>query len=179
MLARSRLPRVADVETAVIAAGAALGGAILGIVGGALDRRLEWVADREARREMRQAERDALQRNTLIEFQEVLGRYVRAVGQAAHHDRKTLRETGQQTLLPPGVSDALFEEGRRLRQLALRIRDDELRKRWREFSEISTRLETTLLPKKPEDIDTYMVKTFAPAQLSLEDRLGEVLRPLL
>jgi|SRR5690348_3749085 len=169
---------MADVETAVIAAGAALGGAILGVIGGTLERRLAWIADREARREMRQAERDALQRSTLIEFQEVLGRYVRAMGKATFHDRETLKQLGTLTQLGTGLSDELFEEGRRLRQLALRIRDDELRSRWATFSSTSTSYEA-LLATTPKEIDVFMVSKFLPAQIALEERLGEVLRPLL
>jgi hypothetical protein len=170
---------MADAGTAVIAAGAALGGAILGVIGGALDRRLAWIADREARREMRQAERDALQRSTLIEFQEVLGRYVRAVGKETFHDRRTLKESGKRTQLPEGVSDEEFEEGRRLRQLALRVRDDELRTRWTKFWAIASSYGTTLQPKTLDEIDEYMMRTFVPAHQALEERLGEVLRPLL
>jgi hypothetical protein len=170
---------MADVETAVIASGAALAGAILGVVGGALDRRLAWVADREARREMRQAERDALQRSTLIEFQEVLGRYVRAFGKETFHDRKTLRESGKRTQLPEGLSDEIFEESRRLRQLALRVRDNELRQRWTEFHAIGSGYGTLLQPKSADEIDDYLMRRFVPAQTALEERLGEVLRPLL
>jgi hypothetical protein len=90
----------------------------------------------------------------------------------------TLRDRGQLTLLPEGVSDALFEEGRRLRQLALRVRDDELRRRYDIFLPIATAMG---VPGHPDvgDLDRYMLQRFMPAQLALEDRLGEVLRPLL
>ena len=168
-----------NLATAVIAAAAGIGGAVLGVAGGALERRLQWAADREARREERQAKRDELQRQTLIEFQEVLGRCVRGVGKTLLHDLGAAKQAGRpvKTLLPPGLSDELFEDERRLRQLSLRVRDDDLRRLFHVYEGKATKL--GMLHPDVKDPDAYMISEVVPAIQALEQRLGEVLRPHL
>src|SRR5215813_12971672 len=109
-----------------IAVAGTLAGTIVGIIGAIVVERIRTSDAKKAREEVRQQERDDFQRTTLLELQEVLGQYVRAVGKVRVHDERAKAATGQwhRTQLPADVSSKAFESGRRARQFVLRVRDD-------------------------------------------------------
>ncbi len=154
-----------------------LGGAALGLLGGIWIERVKISDAKAARDQARQERQGELQRATLIEFQEVLGPYVRTLGKINLENRRLQAEgtlTAPARLLPEGLSEAAFEESRRLRQLALRIRDDDLRECWEKFFRAAADIEIPQIKTPQERFNTAVLR-----QHELEDRLGEVLRPLL
>jgi hypothetical protein len=111
-------------------------GGVLTLVGGA---GTEWLRDRrsassarEDRREARQEQRDDLQRNTMVDLQDAIQRYVRAVGAIVHFDEMTKRKHGTQTLAPDEMDGELHASQVLTLKLATRVRDDELRARDRQ-----------------------------------------------
>lgn len=147
----------------------------MGLAGGVWVERVKISDARAAREDGRQERQDDLQHATLIEFQEAFGVYVRSVGKAMFHDKQTLKSIGKRTLLPTDDSDEAFEVSRRLRQLAFRLRDDRVRDLYGQWRDMAARYELGLAdPNDSDEIGALMA-----AQNAVEDRLGEVLRPLL
>ena len=134
---------------------------------------------RKAREDAARIRSDDFQRNTLLDFQEALGRYVRSTGQVMQHDRREARAAGKWvvTILSDDLNQEHFESGNLARQLALRIRDDELRAR---FTRLNDAVSRYYLPpfQSEDDLDKFTLNFLALLR-ALEERLGEVLRPLL
>lgn len=150
---------------------------LAGIMAGVWVERVKISDAKAAREQARQERQNELQRATLIEFQEVLGPYVRTLGKIHLENRRRQADetlTTPAPLLPEGLSEAAFEESRRLRQLALRIRDDDLRQCWDRFFRAAGDIEIPQAMSPQERFNTAVLR-----QHELEDRLGEVLRPLL
>ena len=106
-------------------------GGVLTLVGGA---GTEWLRDRRAsirnrqeRSEARQERRDDLQRDTMIELQDAVQRYVRAAGAITHFDEMAMRDGGTQTLVPEEMNTELHSSQVLMTKLATRVRDDEVR----------------------------------------------------
>src|SRR5216683_2789137 len=116
---------MADTLTvALVAGGFGIVGTAIGVAGGYI---LELRRGREARagrEETRQHERDDFQRQTLIDFQESLGSYVKATGDGLPTPAQI--RAGQQ-MPSQQISDTKFNTGQRANQLAQRVRDDKLR----------------------------------------------------
>lgn len=153
-----------------IAVAGTLAGTIVGIVGTIVVERIRISDAKKAREDIRQQERDDFQRTTLLELQEVLGQYVRAVGEVRVHDERAKTATGQwdRTQLPGDVSSKAFESGRRARQLVLRVRDDILRERFDAFYKQAIGVELLDPNCDPE----MQMVSFRERLRELEDRLG-------
>jgi hypothetical protein len=152
-------------------------GGVLTLAGGA---GTEWLRDRRAsirsredRQEVRQGRRDDLQRETMIDLQDAVQRYVSAVGAAVHFDEMTQRKHAVQTLLPDEMDAELHAAQVLVQKLATRVRDDDLRSWAREMVEEGT---TAVLPhvEKPREHQKAMGRLYE----SIQERLGEHLRSL-
>jgi hypothetical protein len=106
-------------------------GGVLTLAGGA---GTEWLRDRrvhrgarEDRRETRQEHRDDLQRETMIDLQDALQRFMRATAAIVHFDEMTKRERGTQTMVPDGMSDEFYAAEVLTMKLSTRVRDGEVR----------------------------------------------------
>jgi hypothetical protein len=166
---------MADTTLVALVAGSfGIGGTLIGTAGGYFLELRRGKDARAARNEARQQQRDEYQRQTLIEFQEVLGRYTKAVGTAALHYQKAGSYFGGKPL-PKELNDEAFETGRRTCQLALRIRDVELRARFDRLWKFSVK--RALVSTNPEflSFSSGLVEHIR----TVEKRLGEVLRPYL
>lgn len=177
---------MADLGPLIVTAATGIVGAGLGLAGGVAVERMRSNDARLARNEARQQERDDFQRQTLIAFQEALGRYVRANGRAWHHDEMAFLRTGKwmATELPSDVDHEFLQSGREARQLIERVRDDELRRRFNEFHSAVSGLSVKRLRPATTDKEMYDAATAQQLQVmelqgALESRLGEVLRTLL
>jgi hypothetical protein len=148
---------------------------VLGLIGGIVIERIRLSDARAARVEAREQASDDVQRATLIEFQEVLGRYVKAVGATDLHDRQARTAGRRGTRLGEELNAEVFETGRRLRQLALRIQDPQLRQLATQLRSLGVDVEIDHPGQPPK----ARMDKFIAALRELEDRLGEVLRPLL
>jgi len=148
-----------------------------GIIGTIAVERIRTSDAKKAREEVRQQERDDFQRTTLLELQEILGQYVRAVGKVRVPDERARAATGQWhgTQLPADVSSKAFESGRRARQLVLRVRDDILRERFDAFHKAAISVE---LLDPTGDPEMQMV-SLRERLRELEDRLGVNVRKYL
>ncbi len=83
------------------------------------------------------------------------------MGKVVHHDTMAKRSSPARGLLPEDVDHELFEHGRRLRQLSLRIRDDELRSRYSDLNDLA--IKVTLPHPAIVDGSAFMVERFSPA----------------
>lgn len=139
--------------------------------------------DSAKRRDDRQLERDAFQRENLLELQDALNRWIRAVNALHAADRRSLRETGSPvSLFPDGLSEAEFDSGRRLMYLTERVVDDDLRSRLRALRE----LVGTQFVHRAVRSDRFTASALNDAAEALADdatdaqeRLGDVLRRYL
>lgn len=169
---------LAALDSTVIAAAAISGAAgILGVLSGSVIEILRSREARKARAETRQQQRDDFQRQNLIDFQEVLGRYVKSIGDMVGDEILAARRQGTYKKLLPSkaLNDEEFEASRRTKQLALRIRDDELRAR---FKTLDDHAATRILLTSEKAAEDFVVRLIALLDAT-EDRLGEVLRPYL
>jgi hypothetical protein len=161
-------------------------GGVLAIAGGAVTEviRSRSVSSREAAaRAAERAERlDSIQRDTLLALQEALGTFARAYGQVHHADYMTLRDRGELFLLPPDLSDSMFEAGRQLSYLAERVRDDGLRAILERLRGLEAEIEVRHIMDRAdlsiEDMDRDM-GAFAEVAKEANERLGRELRRFL
>jgi len=164
---------MADALTVALIAGSfGIAGAAVGAMGGYL---LETRRSREARQERlenRQQQRDDMQRQTLLDFQEALGVYFKAIGDGLPTPAEL--RSGQRQVSKE-VSDREFETGRRARQLAERIRDDELRLRFNRFWEAAHK---SILVGRDLSLSEFL-DALLESQAAVQERLGQVLRPYL
>ncbi|MFN8620615.1 MAG: hypothetical protein U0869_07740 [Chloroflexota bacterium] len=86
-------------------------------------------ADREgaARREARQDRLDEIQRTNLLDLQEALQAWGRAIVKVIMTDRAIFTQTGHLTQLPENLNQEAFDTGVRFMWLTERVRDDSLR----------------------------------------------------
>jgi len=135
---------------------------LLGVLGGyGLAGRNEDARDRRAAQREQRARLDAFaerleesrhtfQRDTLLELQDELQRYVRNTAQVMMQDRATIKERGQMYLLPGSLGG---EEARMisvsLQRLRARVIDDQLREQIGEFMEFCTRQGLEMLQVYP------------------------------
>lgn len=152
-------------------------GGVLTLVGGA---GTEWLRDRRAasaaredRRDARQEQRDDLQRETMIDLQDAVQRYVRAVGAIVHFDEMTKRSQGPQTLVPDEMDDELHASQVLALKLATRVRDDELRAWVKEMIGEGT---SAVLPHSGQPRDHKHV--MGVLSELVQERLGEYIRSL-
>jgi hypothetical protein len=152
-------------------------GGALTLVGGA---GTEWLRDRrssarsrEDRQETRQERRDDLQRETMIDLQDAVQRYVRAVGAIVHFDEMTIRKHGTQTQMPDEMSDELNAAQVLALKLVTRVRDVELR-RW--VKEMIGEGTTAVLPGVEQPREHQ--KAMGHLSESIQERLGEYIRSL-
>jgi hypothetical protein len=164
---------VADTLTvALVAGGFGIVGTAIGVAGGYF---LEWRRGREARagrEETRQHERDDFQRQTLIDFQESLGLYVKAIGDGLPTGAQI--RAGQQ-VPSKELSQAAFNTGQRAHQLANRVRDGKLRSL---FDNLWKHSNSVLLFESEAEMFAFIKDLIANLD-AVEERLGEVLRPYL
>jgi hypothetical protein len=178
---------MSDLGPQIVVAVTGIAGAGLGLAGGIAVERIRSTDARTARDAARQQQLDDFQRETLIAFQEVIGRYARANGRAWHHDEMEFKRTGKwmSTLLGEDINRELFEASRDARQLVQRVRDDEVRAKFTAYHGAQSEDAAAAAPL-PGQSDTQRHETardrhmrIAQLQQALEDRLGEVLRALL
>jgi hypothetical protein len=164
---------------AVISALAVVVGAVLGFLGSVVteDRRNRSAAQREgaAREELRQQQRDDLQRQNLLDLQGAISKMVRAVGKAWISDTSNYEKHKQFFQLGPELSQEEFESRVALRHLQARVRDDKLRQLIGDMLQISA--EMTM----PTDIQKLKgeMEQFQKIIEAVDEKLGAVLRQYL
>lgn len=116
----------------------------------AADAKAEREAATNARREERTQrltdEHRARQRDALTELQERLSDFIRATGQGHHADEMAWEAAGLESehqpvsQNPPGISDEINTQQRRMMILAQRVEDDEVRALMREITAAASEL---------------------------------------
>ena len=165
---------MADALTiALIAGGFGIAGTAIGAAGGYFLETLKGRQARAERIEARAQQRDDFQRQTLLELQEALDRYYRAIGDLL----PTVAElrSGQRGPIDHDKSERSYNAGQRASELAERVRDDSLRKAFDAFWAVS---HEDILVRTESDLAQFIDKLL-PVQESLNHRLGEVLRQYL
>ncbi len=108
-----------------------LAGGALTVVGGAgaeaLRDRRAWSRAKRDRAATREERREDFQREAMIELQDALQRYARAIGAVTHFDEMTQRKHGQQFQVPDEMSDDIYAAQVLTQKLASRIVDEEIR----------------------------------------------------
>jgi hypothetical protein len=161
----------------LIVAGTAVVSGALGLLGGVLIEHLRTRGAQKARTEARQDQRDDFQRQTLLELQETVARFARAIGRSFHHDTVAHKQTGEwgHSLYGDELSEELLASTVRLRILAERVRDDELRPLVYGFSNRGN----LIGPANSEKTARERMDDWTESMGKLQDRLGKVLRDLL
>lgn len=122
-------------------------GGALAIVGGwvseILRARFVSASEQEARDAALRERLDTIQRDTLLDLQERLGDWMRALGQLHYSDVISLREVGELRASPENVGDSEFESGRRVMFLTERVKDDKLREMLRHFRSETARMQAS------------------------------------
>ncbi len=152
----------------------------------------EWFRDvrardreREARHETSDIERRALhdqfQKETLLELQDALKRYIRAVGAADHQNHMVARQSGNwnpgawtETPRATEINDALFESDGALSQFASRVDDGQIRD-WVSQCRDQRLRQMTTFAKHENDISALALGALG---LVIHERIGERLRGL-
>jgi hypothetical protein len=135
-----------DTAAWAVLAGAIAGAAISGLTSVVLEWRRgshESRLDKERREDDRRIERGRIQRQNLLELQECLARFVRAIGAEAHFDVMSLRRQGTMTLLPDELDSEIFEAHRELGYRIERVTNEPLRSVLEAFWRAATRMETS------------------------------------
>lgn len=130
-------------------------------------------------------ERDAFQRDVLLELQDVLLAGVRATVEILFHDIKTLREHGRLTQLGEPLNQKAYDASVRFTRIRARVLDDGLRKELDSFSAYLADL--ALLAGRHKDTDPQVaIPIFQRALIDLSQRyigvsehLSAVLRAIL
>jgi hypothetical protein len=164
---------------AILSALAVVVGAVLGFLGSVIteDRRNRAAAQRDsaARDEIRQQQRDDLQRQNLLELQEAVSKMVRSVGKAWLHDTSNYEKHKQFFQLGPELDQEEFQNRVALRHLQARVRDDDLRGLIEQMSEIGAEMGIpTTIHKLEADMERFRKIVEA-----LDQKLGAVLRQYL
>jgi hypothetical protein len=164
---------------AIVSALAVVVGAVLGFLASVIteDRRNRSAAQREraAREELRQQQRDDLQRQTLLELQPAVSKMVRTVGKAWLADTSRYEEHQKFFQLGPELDQEEFQNRVALRHLQARVRDDDLRGLIEKMSEIATEMSI------PTDIRKLQadMRRFQRIVETLDQKMGAVLRQYL
>jgi hypothetical protein len=143
-----------------------LSGAVLGFFGQVLTATLTSRRERDARRDARQFQLEDLQRNTLLELQEALGRF----GQV--HGSIRASRPWERLYLDESLDIEVHRAGLRVLQLQERIRDDELRNLVDSLHEPAA---TVCLSKQEAEVQAGWIR-LTDRLLSAHKRLGAVLR---
>jgi hypothetical protein len=164
---------------AIVSALAVVVGAVLGFLGSVIteDRRNRSAAQREraAREELRQQQRDDLQRQNLLDLQGAVSKMVRAVGKAYVFDTSNYKKHQKFFLLGAELDQEAFESRVALSHLHARVRDDELRRLLDEMSTISAKMS---IPTTIEKLEADMA-LFHKTIEAVDERMGAVLRQYL
>ncbi len=138
------------------------------------DRRIA-SRDREARDGERARMRREFQRDTLLELQEVMFKFGRAVGAAHMEDVRAYRSTGVWGRQPIGEwSEMLRETTVRILILGARLEDEELRRLVFQVKDFGDRVSESKSEEEALSIMHESLKSFEPANA----RIGELLRGL-
>jgi hypothetical protein len=136
--------------------------------------------EREARETARQSglyeRRITFQRQTLLELQDVVVKYVRAV--AEMHSHRSLQNESSHSWDVPNISaelsDRLYFARAQSRTLAVRVSDDSTRSIQKDLSETAGRV---ILAKTKEAAETASLNLLQVHD-KLNNRIGEILRKL-
>src|SRR5438105_1086859 len=154
-------------------------GAVLGFVGSVLtaERTNRAAANREfnARTEIRQQQKDDFQRQTLLDLQGAMSRYVRSVGRIYVHDTNTYRQHQKFFQLGAELNNESFAAQVELQHLQERVKDDELRESITTMVDVSGRFS---VPTSIQQVEETMTR-FHHVVTETNDRLGEILRSYL
>ncbi|HLQ14433.1 MAG TPA: hypothetical protein VK256_01055 [Candidatus Eisenbacteria bacterium] len=163
----------ATVGQLIVAGTAVLSGG-LGLLGGILIEHLRTRRDRAARTESRQDQKDDFQRQTLLDLQEAVARFGRAVGRAHHQDIMAHRESGKwgRSLLGDDLDQEYVASQVHLQLLRERARDDELRRLATRFQNLGV----LVTMSQSKDQATSRMDDWIECLGNLQDRLGMVLR---
>ncbi len=129
-----------------------------------------------ARHDQRVARRITFQRETLLELQEVSMQLARMTGKANHIDEMYYREHGslKKTLLPDDLDEGYRAAQARVLMLAVRVRDNEVRRLADLLKDLSARSVFTALR---DDADRDMTR-MASVHDQLHKRIGVLLREI-
>jgi hypothetical protein len=140
-------------------------------------------AEREARarlatREERLGdERQAFQREVLLELQDRLLAVTRSATEVIMQDRRTLREHGKMYLLPEDLSQRAHEAGVQFAHTRERVLNDELRDELKALHHFATEVELLSLKLRDADVD-HAIGELEDASLELaqrHERVNEIL----
>ncbi|HEY6537737.1 MAG TPA: hypothetical protein VI138_01700 [Candidatus Dormibacteraeota bacterium] len=164
--------------TALTTGAFTLGGAAVGLAGGSTGRIFRDRQERSARQQARQDAREDRQRRLLLDFQEALDLYLRAVWDAHYWEVKVAKSTGAWggTPRPVRLDHEVWESSRRARQLAAWLPDEELRNR---FGALDRRITSGLSRLSSEAAAVKFLRQVTSLGRLTQDRLGQVTRPLL
>jgi hypothetical protein len=164
----SGTPSWVVIVTAITPVAAGLGGYWLsGRNDDARDQRTaarEEAARLAARGERRDDRRHEFQRTTLLELQDELQRQARVSGRALIHDRSMVREHGQLTLLPEGLSDEAYTIGVSIRRLQERVLDEQVRNAVADFKLFCDSMDARVVFWKEMQPDEIIADIDAQAQ---------------
>lgn len=153
-------------------------GGVLAFGGGAVT---EWLRDRRAargtredRKEVRQEHRDDLERETMIELQDAVQKYIRAVGAVSHLDEMASRRGEEMGPVPQELNDTFYASQVMTTKLSTRIRDDDVRG-W--VKELMSHGAALALPTSGLDRSEHRDEMVRLVPL-VQERLGEHIRSL-
>jgi hypothetical protein len=131
---------------------------------------------REARRDLLTQRRADFQQKNLLDLQEACTRLIRKAGQANHHDKMTLKKTGewQKGLLPKEVDEEFRLGQATVLMLEVRVRDSEIRDLTKE---LRTRCTSVVISSDVAASDKALDQ-MAITHGELNHRIGAVLRDL-
>jgi len=175
---RNMISREVIDATALTTGAFTLGGAAVGVAGVTANQVVHSRQERAARSEARQEQRDDRRRQVLIDFEEALTVYVRTVWRIHYADFVAATASGVWGRPPrtPEVDLELSECSRRARQLSEWIVDDALRER---FGELDRNASAGLRRLASEAAALRFEVRMSTLFRATDDRLGQVLRPLL
>jgi hypothetical protein len=168
---------MADLGPAVVTGAAVVVGGLLAVGGGVATQLIQARASSQARADTRRDQRDELQRLTILELQEAVYRYAKAVGSLYHHNVMAHRAgaTWGKTKYGAELAEEEVSAMVRIRLLSERVRDDSLRGLAAQFA--TQGVEVT--SQRDEMSATSKLREVMATQQALLTRSGDVLRPLL
>jgi hypothetical protein len=166
-----------DLGPSIVTGLAVVAGGFLAVAGGVATQLIQTRGSSQARADVRRDQRDGLQRQTLLDLQEAVYRYSRAVLRGFNQDLEAFKVSGKwaAALLGSELDDELRDSLVRLRLLMERVRDDELRALINELADEGAMVgiqPTREAASKSNDLAFEKFK-------GVMDRSGVVLRPLL
>ncbi len=138
-----------------------------------------------ARQESLEDEREAFQRDVLLDLQDRLLAVTRTATEVVLQDRRTLKETGQMYLLPEDLSDRVHAAGVALLRIRERVLNSELRRELKALHEFSTEVELLSLKLRGVNADQAVARLdaasheLAQRHTRVNEILGRELRALL